>query len=242
MNNPLNAGLKFQLSGKFAQFKKYYSNSSSFTYELPPRTAILGIVGSILNLARDSYYNDFTPELCKVAVSLGTKVRTFTQCVNYLKNDGGRTQVRLQLLASEEGMIQYNVYLFHNDLKIIDELSDRIKQANFGYGLYFGQRPFRAYAKLIDRFVLNDLEVISDYKGSIESATFLENVQFNDDTIQDIECVSMPIHFMKEKEGRKPSQTDDIVYERTDGLLHGTFKKVIKFNGKCISPFTKIND
>ena len=48
--------LVFDISGKFAHFRKYYTNSSSLTYLVPPRTSIYGLIAGILGLERDSYY------------------------------------------------------------------------------------------------------------------------------------------------------------------------------------------
>lgn len=78
--------ISFRLTGKFAHFKKFYTNSSSLTYLIPPRTTIIGLLASILKMPRDSYYVDFNIEEFRisVAVSDGCKIKKNMQSVNYL--------------------------------------------------------------------------------------------------------------------------------------------------------------
>ncbi|MCB5267201.1 MAG: CRISPR-associated protein Cas5, partial [Candidatus Cloacimonetes bacterium] len=42
--------LELRLSGNLAHFRKFYTNASSLSYTIPPRTAICGLVASILML------------------------------------------------------------------------------------------------------------------------------------------------------------------------------------------------
>lgn len=60
--------LVFDLKGKFAHFRKFYTNSSSLSYLVPPRTVIEGMVAAILGFERDSYYDMFSAENLLVAV------------------------------------------------------------------------------------------------------------------------------------------------------------------------------
>ncbi len=242
MNNTLQNGLRFKLRGKFAQFKKYYSNSSSFTYDLPPRTVLSGMIASILGYSRDSYYEKFSPDVCKIAVGLRAPVRAFTQCMNYLKDDGGHTQVRLQVLTAEQGMLQYEVFLFHEEPDLIEELTKKLSSNSLGYGIYMGQRPFRASIDDVTTISADEIEILSDFSGQIESATYLKNIRFEENHEQDIECASMPIHFEKMDNGRKPLGTADIVYERTGQALQGDFREVMKIQDTYISAFTPINE
>lgn len=66
----------FELWGKFAHFRKFYTNSSSLSYSVPPRTTIEGIIAAILGYERDSYYEKFNPDNLYVAVrKVGNKGR-----------------------------------------------------------------------------------------------------------------------------------------------------------------------
>ena len=60
--------LIFDIIGKFAHFRKYYSNSSALSFGAPPRTTICGMVAAILGMEKDSYYSIMNLEKCKIAV------------------------------------------------------------------------------------------------------------------------------------------------------------------------------
>jgi CRISPR-associated protein Cas5h len=62
--------LIFEIGGKFAQFKKFYTNSSSLTYPIPPRTVLMGMVASILEENRDEYYNWLSPSNSKFGIKI----------------------------------------------------------------------------------------------------------------------------------------------------------------------------
>lgn len=46
--------IKFNCSGRFAHFLKAEANASAPTYPVPPRTALLGLLGAVLGLAKDA--------------------------------------------------------------------------------------------------------------------------------------------------------------------------------------------
>ena len=45
--------INFRLSGRFAHFLRAEASASAVSYPLPPRTAILGVLGAILGLSKD---------------------------------------------------------------------------------------------------------------------------------------------------------------------------------------------
>ncbi|HRP33517.1 MAG TPA: CRISPR-associated protein Cas5 [Agriterribacter sp.] len=54
--------LSFKLSGKMAHFRKYYANNTAFSFSIPPRTTLMGIVAAAMGLQKDSYYEEFASE------------------------------------------------------------------------------------------------------------------------------------------------------------------------------------
>ena len=45
-------GVIFDIEGKFAHFRKIYTNSSSLSYLVPPRTTVQGIIAAMLGYER----------------------------------------------------------------------------------------------------------------------------------------------------------------------------------------------
>lgn len=126
--------LSFQLKGKMAHFRRYYSNSSALSYTIPPRTTIIGIVAGLLGYPRDSYYEDFSKERCKIAVSVRAPIKKQIQKLNLLMvkspNDLNGSQEFHSQTATElvlpqnirTGFIDYQVWFFHRDQSVMDKL------------------------------------------------------------------------------------------------------------------------
>ncbi|MDM8552452.1 CRISPR-associated protein Cas5 [Desulfobacterales bacterium HSG2] len=77
--------LAFDVCGKFAHFRKFYSNSSALTHFIPPRTTIIGIIAGMLGIERDTYYEDFSLENCDIGIRVLSRVRKSVQKLKYLK-------------------------------------------------------------------------------------------------------------------------------------------------------------
>lgn len=114
--------LRFLLKGKRAHFRRFYTNSSSLTYPVPPPATLLGILGAALGMGPE--YGERLKGLLLSVRPLGPQ-RTLLQAVNhlFLKADApspkelrglyqdGRTQIPLEfLLPVGEGPLAYEVY------------------------------------------------------------------------------------------------------------------------------------
>jgi len=126
--------LSFHLKGKMAHFRRYYSNSSALSYTIPPRTTIIGITAGLLGYPRDSYYEAFSKDQCKVAVSVRAPIKKQIQKLNLLMvktpNDLNGSQEYHSQTATEivlpqnirTGCIDYQIWLSHQDQSIMDRL------------------------------------------------------------------------------------------------------------------------
>lgn len=144
--------LVFDLVGRMAHFRKFDTNSSSLSYSFPSRTTIAGMIAGILGLEKDSYYESFSPDQCKIAVSVRTKPRKIMQTINYmfvksksdLNNSKGHTQIPVEFLLSDRidknayPPLRYRIYFWHTDERIHDEVKNRIKKSEYVYPPYLG--------------------------------------------------------------------------------------------------------
>jgi len=235
----INKVLVFNIRGEMAHFKKFYSNKSSLTYRVPPRTVLMGMVASILGCSRDSYYEVFAPSKAKFGIKLTKPGVPHFECMNYLKEGGGHTQVRLQLLLPKEDIIEYQIFFTHEDDKVLDKLGQKVKKAELGYGLFLGQRQFRATTKFVK--VVNSCDEIRDYQGNISTLTFKDNIkELNADSHTRLTVDNMPASFKKVKSGRKPEQMVEVCFEEDGRLINGVFDEVLKIGEEYISFFTPI--
>ncbi len=239
----------FELKGKLACWKKFYTNSSSFTSFIPYRTNILGIIASVLELPRDSYYSELSTENCKISVEILSTLKKQFHCLNYFKKPNQRdyTQVRLEVLSPEDisqDMIKYRVYLWFKDNNkfTLEDFINRIKTKRLGFGVYLGQRQFRGdieFIEVIDKFQ------ISSNVSEISSITNISNLSSREDldySNSEIYIEKMPLDFIfsgteEEKEknicNRELQKVGEIVYNKLPNLLlkvKSNYKKVISFD------------
>jgi len=148
----------FELSGRMANWRRFYTNSSSLTYFFPTRTNIIGVLASVLKLPRDSYYEQFNSERLDVAVRIISPLRKQINVLNYRSKKSGYTQIKLEVLMSKNNEpITYRLYLHGRDMeteKIVDLLKEKIEKRDLGYGIYLGQRQFRGEMRFVS---LNEL-------------------------------------------------------------------------------------
>lgn len=148
----------FDLRGKLAHFRKFYTNSSSLSYAVPPRTTVMGIVAAILGFERDSYYETFSREKMDISVRKMNPTRNIMQTVNYIKADNDRslllfkehTQIPFELVTGNQGVV-YRIYIHHEDGKLMDELAERCIKRRPVFTPYLGAAPFGCSINFIDR-------------------------------------------------------------------------------------------
>lgn len=144
----------FDLTGAFAMFRKFYTNSSSLSYPFPPRTTVAGLIAGLLGYERDSYSEDLGPERCDIAVSVRVPVRRVMQTVNYVmtegsvwtKNAGGfdgsaggiQTPVEWVFPALGESRLRYRIFVHHRDQAFAERLSDTLRYGSHVYPPYLG--------------------------------------------------------------------------------------------------------
>ncbi|NLW44705.1 MAG: type I-B CRISPR-associated protein Cas5 [Syntrophomonadaceae bacterium] len=153
----------FEISGPFAHFRKFYTNSSSLTYGFPPRTVLMGMVAAILGWERDSYYERLGVEKAQFAVVPLGNPRRLVATVNYIRTKEEDvkklmelkpftgTQVPLEVLRPGYGekRVVYRIYFSHHDPGINNQLAERIAEGRFYYPLYMGLSEFIAECSFV---------------------------------------------------------------------------------------------
>ena len=138
--------LSFHLKAKMAHFRRYYSNSSSLTYSIPPRTTICGILAGILGMERDSYYDQFSMKNCDIAVALRNQIKKQIHTLNLLKVEankhlngsyGVHKQIPTEMIMPTNirtGNLHYQIWVHHKETDIMNALHKLLGQTELGYG------------------------------------------------------------------------------------------------------------
>lgn len=141
--------LVFDLKGKFAHFRKFYTNSSSLSYSIPTRTVIEGIIGTVLGMERDSYYEILSKSMCNIAIRKLCSTYKIMQTVNYIKATSEKyliepkehTQIPFEIVTSKYNLV-YRIYINSDNINIMDKLQYSIKNKKFEYIPYLGSASF----------------------------------------------------------------------------------------------------
>lgn len=176
----------FDLIGKIAHFRKYYTNSSSLTYAFPPRTTITGLIAGILGFERDSYYEKFSIQNAKISVSLKSPIRKLIETVNYVWAEkpsdlnlsaGKHTQIPVEIIVPQEwdDNLRYRIFFTHKDVKLLEEFVVRVKNKNFIYPPYLGISEFIADTEFVD---------FDDFNESFSSDPILLTSILNTDVLK----------------------------------------------------------
>lgn len=242
----VNRLLIFDLKGSLAHFRKFYTSSSSLSYSFPPRTTLIGIIAAILGRERDSYYEEFNSDNCKIALSIRRPIRKIMQTVNYIrtKEEDGFTDVRkvigkfigkqiikyptpleLVLASRITDEVVYRIYFFHKEDAITDSLYVALKKGRTEYPIYFGLSEFLANVELIadipsqgiqERKTEDAVEIISVCNSEHIVEFEFENINANE-PLQYVE-EKMPLEFA---EGRKIKRTANFVHEKNQQAIKG---------------------
>ncbi len=242
--NNLQTILKLKLSGRMAHFRKFYTNASSLTYTIPPRTSICGIVGSILELPRDSYYDQLSSEKLRVAIRLctdsGFHKQFFTlnnlgddKCIN---NASSHKQCRMELLLPNDKIDLYWIIYLGITNKLdssIATLEDRIIKQNLGFGIYLGQRQFRASIELMNKYSIGNWQCL-DTSEYVDTAVLKENVADIDMSCNSISLERIPLDQTRDVDNkskvsyRRTARLSDVMFDISGKRMAGSFNDVLQ--------------
>lgn len=140
----------FDIKGAFAHFRKFYANSTSLSYDFPPRTAVCGMIAAILGLERDSYYSLFNEDNASMAVQILSPTKRISQTLNYLwikdpkdfNASSGHMQVPVEWVVHKDGigrgLVAYRIFFNHTDPDLHEKLLNLIVQSKSEFPVYLG--------------------------------------------------------------------------------------------------------
>ncbi|MGB9750573.1 MAG: type I-B CRISPR-associated protein Cas5b [Caldisericia bacterium] len=228
----------FDLVGKMAHFRKYYTNSSSLTYYFPPRTTLIGLFAGIIGLKRDSYYKIFSKEKAFVSISIKSKIKKIIETVNYVwaekgpelnLSKGQHTQIPLEILLPLDlnDLIRYRIYFTHIDEDIYKKVLESVKENKLLFPPYLGISEFLAKIEFVD---IVKPEINKDKKVIINSVVNLDYIK-NGKLIQKNGSVyvkeRMPYDFNEERQLKEPPK--DFIVEIKNGEVEVQLEEDLEY-------------
>jgi len=122
--------LCFIIKGKLAHFRKYYANNTAFSFTIPPRTTLMGIIAAFMGLEKDSYYEQLSSDNIHFGIRVLNPLKKSFQRLNFLsvkrlgdiaknldsdfRGRGGRIQTPFEIVSGldlRKDEVQYQIFI-----------------------------------------------------------------------------------------------------------------------------------
>ena len=228
--------LVFDIEGEYGHFRKFNTTTSPLTFAVPPRTALLGMIGAVLGIEREQgvgRYNEnqipladwLSPNKAQIAVQVLNPIQKTQMAFNLIDtektkssffNIKNRTQIEFELLKKPK----YRVFLRWDNEVMMQDLQDRICSRTHYFTVCLGLSQFVAQTNWIG--VYSSESVNSKDFQPIISAVKMSLL----DSIESIKLQNNP-------EFRYISDTYP-VYMTADRLVKEYAEVIVEANGKPI--------
>lgn len=252
--------ISFDLSGKFAHFRKYFSNSTALSYTIPPRTVITGILAAVMGYEKDSYYDALSRKNLKIAVGVLSPLKKSVHRVNNLMiksrslgdfmGEKHHTQSPIEIITPDNlisGNIVYRIYFLSEDIDFRDSLIDKLSKKESVFNISFGAAQF--FASISNTNIYYDSDIEENYCEneliSFNSAVYADNVKSIVFDINEtwkynfIEEDLLPMDFLNKS--RELESMEHLLYTTDNFPLKvkftGNFYRINKNNQNCFIQF-----
>lgn len=220
----MNKVLVFDVWGDYAHFRRFYTTTSPLSFPIPPRTAICGLIGAIVGLAKEDndYLNYFSTETAHIALKLMNSIKKTVIAENLIHTKSAkgpgmnliieRTQIRFEFLKDQK----YRIYFCcpNKEETIYQKLKYNLNHHKTVYTPCLGLSENIANYKFIGEFEIDIFSYKDDYI-SIDSVLPLQKTSEKEGIMFESNgeyfSIRMPIELNTE---RIVTKYRDIIFDR----------------------------
>lgn len=182
--------IKFKLSGDYALFKKPFANNQPQSFVIPPKTAILGMIGAMMGWSKEDYIKNLPFDKFLYAVRLLTsKIKKETVGINLMQGKNGkftfnenpisnpspdrgqRSPTRYEFIKN----IEWEIFLIAEDQIIQKKLFERLEKKSFVYNPNLGMQQL--FARIESEEII-DVEICQSINDNIYTSFEKNFVKF----------------------------------------------------------------
>jgi CRISPR-associated protein Cas5h len=232
----------FQYTGKYAHFLKAEANASAPSYPFPSRTILLGLVGAVLGLPKDS------PQIllknANFAVS-GSSETTHWHTANFRKDPPAALDYKIKKSAKGTSKAQRNTFitqewLFKPNFTIYAQLPNeyqsdfekRLKNREWYFSPSLGLSEMMADLKYINTVYL---ELLKDYIHKINTVVRKSQVELNMEKAIDENAVIKSIRMPRDVSANRTFTHETYFYEVKGNPLSVKTVNAYKAENKIIA-------
>jgi len=250
--------ISFEICGKMAHFRKYYTSASALSYTIPPKTTIVGLLAGMLGMQRDTYYEEFNDWV--IGIEVVSPVRKIFQKMNYLKVENAikigldtnnleitgvnnRTQIAVELLIPEnirKEVLTFKIYVGTkqgNDENFA-KLKNCLENYRFDYGFALGTANMLGYFQNYKHDY--KFEAVKETKITVKTACLVRDVQLGDISTILIEQDTFPLKMKANKRDIKKNYVTRIA-DKVEALIYPIGKDAMPIELIQTENFLKIN-
>lgn len=171
--------LSFKIKGKLAHFRKYYANNTAFSFTIPPRTTLMGIVAATLGWPKDSYYEDLASDKIRFGIRVLQPLKKSFHRLNLLsiksigdlsrnwssdfRGEGGRIQTPFEVVSAWDigkGEVEYQVFISSQpgNETVFKEIKHHFLEKEPFFNISLGTANFSA--QLFDVFLFQENQIV----------------------------------------------------------------------------------
>lgn len=211
----MNSVLVFDIFGDYGQFKKFFTNMSPLTFDLPPRTALMGIIGAIGGISKDENPEFFSKDNCFISLKIMSNLKKTKIPMNYLKTVS-RTEIsrfknhkptNIEFLKNP----RYRIYFHHIDEIFFSSFCMNIKEHKTVYTPSLGIAGCLLNFEFVGLFDIEKKQ-INDFINidSVALETNVLDIDFNSNV--KIKRTTLPLEM---KNNREVTSYGNLFYETT---------------------------
>lgn len=207
--------LVFDVGGEYGHFRKFNTTTSPLTYSIPPRTALIGMIGAILGIEREIGIGKFkkgqvpladllAPDKADLAVQILNPTSKVMMAFNLLNtktsffNIENRTQIEFELLKNPK----FRVFIRWENTALFTQLEEKLSNKHSDFTVSLGLSQHLADVSYVGKYAIHKMTE-NDAHTSVISAVKLNAldplnpIQFN----QEFKYISdtMPIYMTSER-------------------------------------------
>ncbi|TYC00863.1 MAG: type I-B CRISPR-associated protein Cas5 [Kosmotoga sp.] len=200
--------LVFDIASDYAHFRKPYTTTSALTYSVPPRTAVVGLLGNIIGVQSGGFGKSeqasyFEEKELKTGVRVMRPVRKTTFNLKYLHTkSGGSILVPVECVISPK----YRIYVT-GIIELLSSLKEKLENHETYFTPCLGISEFIASIDYIGEFEAEDI----DGEVLVDSIVYL----FDEGEIKFKSGLNLfrETHAITMDSERKVQQYSEVVYE-----------------------------
>lgn len=163
-----NSIIVFEIEGEYGHFRKFNTTTSPLTYSIPPRTAIIGMIGAILGIEREQGVGRYqegqvplaellSPQRAQIAVQVLRPIQKVSMAFNLLDtekakssffNIKNRTQIEFELLKNPK----YRIFLRWDNGVLSDKLVQKLSTRSSHFTVCLGLSQLVATTSYVGTF------------------------------------------------------------------------------------------